>query len=298
MALYLKNKTTLKDLIYSYYLALIPLIIYGFYKNIVLLKQFHLLSFYSAVKPLLILATALFIGFLSEFIYHKFWVKDNFSNYNPFIPLSCLIGAMILPAHINLLICSITLFLYLFIIKILKLDNKINIMVFLVLLFILVFQLFNLSSFAIGKENLLNLDFWDIVWGRSVGGTFTTSNIWLIVSYVILSWNEIYKKEIPFYIIISHLALLGIFTLITNNYELWPLFFSGFPLFASIFIAPYTYTSCYTKKGKILMSILIGGISFILTLIFKWYMAIFIAIALGSFFGNFVEKHPKIPKKC
>ncbi len=279
---YIKSRNSIASLINHYYIALIPLIIYGLYKNIFLL--YNKVSFGYLLKPFIILVLGLAVGLLIEFLYQKFYSKKPFKKCNKFTILNSLIIMMVLPVNCNYFMATIILFLSLSIIKFLKLENKFNEMALIILLLIGALHLFKLDSFANSYEasKNLSLTFINIFMGRSIGGSFITSNFWCLVSLFILCHTPVYKKEIPIYILVTTLILMVIFSLIKYDYNLWQLFFSGFTFFGAIFIAPDTLSSSYTAKGKIIYSILIAIINFILMYVFKIYYGIFIAIFLVS----------------
>ena len=282
---YLKSNNSYQSYFNRYYLALIPLIFYGLYKNIIL--NYQKASFIYLLKPLLLIIIGLGIGLLVEYLYQKFYLKKPFKEYNRFIPLYSLITCMVIPIDCNYLLLTLILFVAICFCKFFKLDTKVNVISLLLLILIISLNLFNLSTYASNYETAgnLSLSYFNIFMGRSIGGTFTTSNFWCLVSFIILTTTPVYKKDIPLYIIITSLILMVIYSLISYDYNLWQLFLSGFTIFGAVFIAPQTLTSSYTKKGKIIYSVLIALLNFILIVFLHIYYGIFIAIFLVSL-GN------------
>ncbi len=278
---FIKSNNSLKKLKNTYYVALLPLFIYGLYKYYSLLNQFNLINFLAIIHPLILILIPIIISLIIEIIYQKYYLKQKIDLTNSLTILNALIVTMLLPIKTNYFVLSIVLFLSLSIIKILKLENKINVRLILFIIIFLALNLFNFNNYNFYQDNL-KYSFIDLFIGRSRGGIFSTSNLWLIVSYLILCSTPIYKREIPFYFNLFYLSLLSIYTIIFNNYDLWLLYLNGFILFSSIFILPYSYTSPNYKKEINIYTFIIAILTFILTLCFKIYYAIFLAILLTN----------------
>ena len=100
---YEKDKSSL---IHAYYLALIPLFLFGFYKNGILLYQNELISFIDMFIPLYFYGISILIGFLIAMIR-----KDSKKEYI----LYGLILACTISMNTNMIFYPILLFVSLFI---------------------------------------------------------------------------------------------------------------------------------------------------------------------------------------
>ena len=286
---YIKSNNNLDNLISKYFLSLFLLIIYGLYKTFTTLYHFNKLSLKYVISPFLLLIISIGIGYLTEIIYQKFITKEKSKQKIKISILNCLIISMLMPFKINLFIYTISLFISLLIIKLLKLDKKVNSVALILVLLIIILQIFKLNDYALVNNNL-KLSMFDLFIGRGVGGVFSTSCFYIIIAYFILKTDMIYKKEIPFYILMFYLILIIIYTLATYNYDCWSFLLNGFIPFCAVFIAPFSLNSCYSKKGKLIYSMLIAIICFILTNFLNIYFGIYLAIFITSLLTKLIDK--------
>ncbi len=287
MKSYIKSNNSLSNYIYHYYLAIIPLIVYGIYKNSLIISNSDYFG-----KIVCLIVIGLGIGYVVEFVYQVLYLKKPFTDYNKFIPLYSLLICMVVPIDCNYAFLILILFASLLIVKFLKLDTKVNCLAGIIILLIIVLQLFSLDKFANSYEiaREMKLSYFDLFLGRSMGGVLTTSNLGCLIGYVSLISTPVYKKEIPFYILVGTILCLLGYSLITYDYSLWKIFLSGFTFFGAIYIAPETFSSSYTKKGKIIYGLLIALLNFILLSLFKIYYSIFIAILVVSLGAKIIDK--------
>lgn len=270
---YVRDNNSIFKISLKYFIALIPLIIYGIYKNGILIYQKGLISFIEIFKPLLFLTTGLIIGALVNIIYEKIIKKsqDNLKEilFSSFHILYGLLIACLISINTNYILFILITFILLFLSKFLKVKTF-NIVALTSLIIILLTYL--ISDFTYlniyEKSTILNLNATDYLIGRGSGGLATTFIGGLFLSLIIL-WNEeSYKKEIILYSIISFAILIFVYAIykssIANIFEL--LFTNGI-LFSFIFVAPDSLSSSYTKTGKVVYGISVGIITFGLYLI-------------------------------
>ena len=117
---YIHSKNTIEKYVLIYIYGLIPLVLYGLYKNGIVLYNANLISFFSIFKVLYLIVISLIIYVIFSII-TKRKLKLNLEL------LSILIIPLFMPYSINLLLYSISLFILLFIdyylSKILKYNN-------------------------------------------------------------------------------------------------------------------------------------------------------------------------------
>lgn len=272
---YLKAKTNIKTINIYFFISLIPLIITGFYKNGINLYQQHLISFISMFKPLLFDLLGFIIGASVNVLYEKIFRKNKskfFSLvFSSFHPLYGLLIASIISINTNIFLFAIISFLCLFISKFFKSAN-VNIVALTSLIIIFIIELIGDFSFlnTLEQNTELNLVALDYFLGKGSGGINATNGFAIIIGMLILyNGNTYYKKEIPIISIITYLSCTLIYCLINNDIgSIFNNIFSNNILFSFIFIASDTQSSCYTQKGKIIYSIIIGTISFALFLVY------------------------------
>ncbi len=273
----MKKKTT-KDIVIINIILLIPLIIYGIFKNGYLLYERNLIPFYIIFKPLYLTIISILIKFFFDFITTK---KINV-NYNL---LYMILISMIMPYNINILVYIITLIITYLLTSLLETKFKFNKVALIYLIIILINSIFNGLTFQNPLESTasFNFSFLDLLMGRCIGGISSTSIIFSLLAYTLLINSYYYKKDMPLFINISYLFLSFIFYLITHNSDI---LLNSELIFASIFIAPLPKYSPYKVKGQVIEGILIGIISFIISILFNKVISIYISIFLVSLLAN------------
>ncbi len=270
-------------LINSYYYALIPLLIFGFYKNGLLLYFNNLVNLKVIFIPLYYYLISIIIGLIIAKFFHE--------EAKPTILFALIITSTI-SLNSNLYMYPIILFISLFITKylILKFKLKINI-TSLVRIMVLLSLLLNSYSYLniAEKLNKFNYNLADIFIGHGVGGLANTSLLILLISLTILSLNKYYKKLIAYPSIITFIMLCLINIFIFKNQDFLSILCNGYIYFALIFIGTDLKTSPHHQKGMIIYGILMGILSFIFTLISK-YEGIYFAIFLSSLFIPLINK--------
>ena len=167
------NKVNIKNIVISYLLCLIPLILYGIYKNGILLYTRDLISFLSIFKIIYLLIISLLIYILVDILIFKkkeIWTLDL---------LFLMIIPLFMPQNINLFVYGISLFISFLISNVLERKIKFNKMAFCKLFIILVLVVINNYTYLNPAENLniYSLNYWDLLWCRNIGGIASTNII-------------------------------------------------------------------------------------------------------------------------
>lgn len=258
------TKTNINKIIKGYLIALIPLLIYGFYKNGFIVYNRGLINTINLLKILLLPILGIVIPIIIDYFYAlsnnikpKHYIKNSFSI------IYSLIYTCILPSNINIIAYIISLILLIYLLNEIPMTKfKLNTIVLIKL--IIIFILFLLNKYTYLNTYESNIDYsytlFNNFFGRNIGG-FGTTNIFLILcSYIGLSFTESYKKEIPLIIIIFSIISSIIISLIFKDNimsVLKNLLISNI-FFTSIFIATIPMFSPYTKEGSIIFAILTG----------------------------------------
>lgn len=292
---YIDSKLTIKKINMINLLAILPLLISGFYKNGIKLYALGLVNIFGLFKPLIFDILGLVIGMLVPFIVDNY-IKHKkrkilsyltMSNY----PYYGLILASIISINTPIYIFLLVIFICSFLSLILKKPN-VNIVCLMALLIILIMNLKGNFSFQNIYEstNNFHLNPLDYFMGKGSGGINSNNIILLIISIIILFSQDYYKKEIPLYAFITYFSLILVYGLYKNNIILiLDSLFSNSVLFSYVFIASDMKTSPYTKLGKIIYAILIGIITFILYMYYPELAGIG-AILIGSLCAKTIDK--------
>jgi len=260
-------------------IALIPLFIYGFYKNSILPFLNNDITFMASLRPWLFILLGGLVGYGSDFIFQK--KSSSQSNITSNFLYSLLIS-MTIPWNMNIFLYLILLFTILILFHFLK-KIKISPLFFGIAFFKLWNQGLNISyANASEIQNNIVYSMLDIFFGRNIGGIFETSIFWCMVSFLYLSFNFYYKKEIPLYIIGSYIALTLGFELITPSGDFLKCILNSSLFFGSIFIASETKYSPYLEKSKTAYGILIGVLSFFLIRYYNEQSGFYVAVLVIS----------------
>ena len=271
-----KKKTSY--LVMENIILLIPLIIYGIFKNGYLIYEKGYINFYQIFKPLYLVLIGVIIKFIIDLIrYHKIKIDYN-------LVYVILIG-MIMPYNINLIIYSVSLLILYIITLFLEKYLKFNKVCFIYLIIILINFIFNEFTFQNILESRFtySFTFFDLLVGRSIGSISTTSIFFSLLSFSYLTFSYYYKKDIPLFINITYLFLSFIYLIITkdNSYLL-----NSEVLFASIFIAPLPKYSPLRRINQIIYGISIGILTFIGAVLFNSIISIYLVIFIISLLPN------------
>ncbi len=279
----LHPKKDFNSLINSYYIAIVPLIIFSFYKNGLSLYFNGLINLTGLIPLFYFYGSSLIVALLISLIF-KEKAKVN-------ILLSLIITSTI-SLNTNYLIYPILLFVLFFITKYLTKNTKLTFnSSTLIRLFLILGLLLNSYSYLNIGEKLAKFkySYFDIFCGFNAGGLASTSTFILLFSLLILLFNKYYKKTVALSSIISYVVFLLLAFFLTQNLSYLTILFSGHAYFSFIFLASDLYVTPYSKKGMLIYGILIGILTGLLSLI-NVYEAPFISIFLLSLFIPLLNK--------
>ena len=228
-----------KDLIYlknskdSYmkvlFLTLIMTSTFGFYKNIICLLNEN-------VNEKIIIKAILFplLGFVLGFVFDYLKNKSLKIDYNS---LTGFLVGMHASINLNVLVFILSFFV-LFMLNKLDKNNYFNKPAILMLLLALIMVFSGSYDYQniLEKKYLYDYSYLDKLIGHQVGGLFNTSVLLMIISYIILSFNKLYKKDIFIVSYFTYLIVLLIIFIIGKNYK-WDLLINSNTIFYLVFIA-------------------------------------------------------------
>ena len=280
---YIHSKNTIDKYVLKYIYGLIPLVLYGIYKNGIILYNANLINFLSIFKVLYLIVISLIIYIIFSII-TKRKLKINLEL------LSILIIPLFMPYSINLIIYSISLFILLFIDHYLSKILKYNNISFIILGIILVLVIFNSYNYLnpIEQTNNYSYSFLDLLFGRNPGGIATSSIIIGIILIIYYSIFTIYKQNIAISSIIVFLILTGIL----NNFNINSLLNSN-TILSFILIAPELKNTPVSLKGTIIYGYVVGLISVLLCQFVSIYTGAFMAIFIVSLSYSILRKFDK-----
>lgn len=277
---FLHTKENISIIVKKYLLCLLPLIIYGIYKNGYLLYSRNLISFPEIFK----IVYLLLISFCVYLIINKLIFKKSFWSLDL---VFILVIPLFMPPNINIIIYTLGLFASYLLASILGKKLKFNKMAFCKLFIILLVVLFSNYTYLNNGEalNIYSLNLWDNLWGRNIGGIATSNIILGLIILIIFCLTNMYKKSVA----ISSLLTFFILTLILNDFDINIIAYST-PILGIILLNIDTTSTPVTKKGMIIYGIMHGILTSILTTYLNLNEGVFISTLFLSFFALLLDK--------
>ena len=277
---FLHTKENISIIVKKYLLCLLPIIIYGIYKNGYLLYSRNLISFPEIFK----IVYLLLISFCVYLIINKLIFKKSFWSLDL---VFILVIPLFMPSNINIVIYTLGLFISYLLVSILGKKLKFNKMAFCKLFIILLLVLFSNYTYLNSGEalNIYSLNLWDNLWGRNIGGIATSNIILGLIILIIFCLTNIYKKSVA----ISSLLTFLILTLILNDFNINIITYST-PILGIILLNIDTTSTPVTKKAMIIYGTMHGILTSILTTYLNLNEGVFISTLFLSFFALLLDK--------
>lgn len=278
MSTFVREETNIKKIISYLYISIIPLLIFGFYKNGI--KSYDGIYI---LHPLMLDLVGFASGVLVSIILEK---KKPLTSFYPFYGL--LSASLVFPNTSIIvfgLICFISLFIYKKINK-----NNVNIVCVIALIVILISNFYETSYLNLVINSNTNLDGLDYLLGKGSAGLNASCTLLSLTSYLYLSTKAFYKREIPLYSFLTYSILMVIYlSFIGDINSLFVRLLSNGTIFSLVFVSTMGTTSSYTKRGRICYALILGILMFILSFSFP-SLAVISAIFLVSIMHKYIDK--------
>lgn len=278
MSTFVREETNIKKIISYLYISIIPLLIFGFYKNGI--KSYDGIYI---LHPLILDLVGFASGALVSIILEK---KKPLTSFYPFYGL--LSASLVFPNTSIIvfgLICFISLFIYKKINK-----NNVNIVCVIALIVILISNFYETSYLNLVINSNTNLDGLDYLLGKGSAGLNASCTLLSLASYLYLSTKAFYKREIPLYSFLTYSILMVIYlSFIGDINSLFVRLLSNGTIFSLVFVSTMGTTSSYTKRGRICYALILGILMFILSFSFP-SLAVISAIFLVSIMHKYIDK--------
>lgn len=278
MSTFVREETNIKKIISYLYISIIPLLIFGFYKNGI--KSYDGIYI---LHPLILDLVGFASGTVVSIILEK---KKPLTSFYPFYGL--LSASLVFPNTSIIvfgLICFISLFIYKKINK-----NNVNIVCVIALIVILISNFYETSYLNLVINSNTNLDGLDYLLGKGSAGLNASCTLLSLASYLYLSTKAFYKREIPLYSFLTYSILMVIYlSFIGDINSLFVRLLSNGTIFSLVFVSTMGTTSSYTKRGRICYALILGILLFILSFSFP-SLAVISAIFLVSIMHKYIDK--------
>lgn len=259
-----------------FYLSIIPLIIYGVYKNCFLIVHNHFDKSSIYFNVLLYPLSSILIGLILGLIFKK--RRKELINYG-------IIAGLTAPFSISFIYYLLIVFIVSLIVIFVPNKYRINENALVASIFILL----NISSNHLVVSNAMELSNkykfsqLDIFFGRGPSFIFTSSIFLLLASYIILSFVKTYKKSIFVTTITTYVLLLIGYMFYKNDFKsVFDSFLNGTTFFSFIYLASHNESSPSVQKEIYIYGILIGVITFVLCNLFDILAGSVLAVLITS----------------
>lgn len=278
MSTFIREETNIKKIISYLYISIIPLLIFGFYKNGI--KSYDGIYI---LHPLILDLVGFASGTLVSIILEK---KKPLTSFYPFYGL---LSASLVFSNTSIIVFGFICFISLFIYKKIN-KNNVNIVCVIALIVILISNFYETSYLNLVINSNTNLDGLDYLLGKGSAGLNASCTLLSLASYLYLSTKDFYKKEIPLYSFLIYSILMVIYlSFIGDINSLFVRLLSNGTIFSLVFVSTMGTTSSYTKRGRICYALILGILMFILSFSFP-SLAVISAIFLVSIMHKYIDK--------
>ena len=270
---YPKDKTYLVN---TYFLALVPVLLFSFYKNGILLYQNDLISFIDLFIPLYFYLISVIVSLLVSWVFKE--DKKEMILYG--LILACSISI-----NTNMILYPIVLFVSFSIGLTIHKKYSFNFLSLSRILLILALLVNSYSYMNVAEKiGMFHYNLFDLFLGFGVGGIASNSLFVLLISFFILISSKFYKKIIPIMASLSFACLFFLFFIFTKDSSYIEGLLNGSVYFGFVFVGAHLTVSPDTKKAMAFYGIAIGVISAILALFLPIYEVSYLSIFLVSLF--------------
>ena len=198
---------------------------------------------------------------------------------------------MILPFNTPLWLYIIGFGVLILVLK--KFDNFIHPILISKLICIIILVLLSKYTYQNYYEasGLYAYSFTDLFFKNQVGGVATSNLILVVICFIFLLFNLLYKKNISISALASYIITMLLFAIFSSNTSIYiEMMISASILFEMLMLAPLNEYSSYTSKGQILYGLFVGGVGAVICALWLPYEGVAIAILGASILKNIFDK--------
>lgn len=261
--IFLRDNKSIKSINLIYFILAIPLLLFGFYKNGIMVFIENKTNIFGLFLPLLM---PILFYYTTYFLIHIF-NKTNKKPVNEYslLPVYALFIGMLLPVNTNMFLNYAT-FTITSLIYIRFINNKIKlnyIAVNMLLIFLINHYLFNISFYNMylnNYENSITIKYGLIrkILGFNFGGISSSSIILVLLFALIASLTTLYKKEIPIYTTALLVFELFLLNMLNVNIGITKYAFDYSIIFLIFLASNEMINTPITRSGKLTYSIILS----------------------------------------
>lgn len=290
---YVRSNRSIMTISIARLAMILPLIIYGIYKNGVYLYRNHLVNTFGMLKPLIIILGGVIVAGLINFLYEYFIKKQQKGNVLDLLFSSFHIEYAVLLGCVMSI--NVNLYLYFAVLACVTVaskfvGDKINTIC---LAFIIIYGIsVALGDFVFANayeiSKTFSYELIDYLIGRNPGGMASTHIILLIVGLIGLSITNNNKTTISLTAIVTYLLITFVYAFFVHGNFLDIVTCNNF-LFIAAFVATDSVTSCYTNRAMVISGFIIALLSFGVYFI-NPILAPIIAVLVTSVFTHILDE--------
>ena len=259
-----------------FYLAVLPLILYGLYKNGYLLIKHDYISSTELIKVILYPLISCVLAYILGLIFKR--------KQKDLLKLGVIAG-LTAPYNFNMIAYFSIVIGVMFLLMYVPNRLKINEPALLITILVILNAIYNNSVIFNPMEvtSLYKFSLFDLFFGRGASFIYTSSIFWLLVSYVVLSNIKIYKKNIFLYEVFTYIGCFILYLIFKHNFiSNAGIFLNGITFFSFIFLSPINESSPSVNYEIVIYSIFTAILSFILIFMFNIFTGAVIAVLISS----------------
>lgn len=221
--LFFSKKYDMKNIVLRYLLFILPFIIFGIYKNGILLYKKDIISFWGIFKVVYLILISIGINVILKIIFKEKLNLDMGIINTVIIPL-------FMPYNIKYLFYIIGYIIGSIIVKLLSKHISINrVCITILVIYMLLYFTQGLNFLnPLELQNIYSFNTMDLLLGRTYGGIATTFIVYAFIFIVISSIFNNYKYVIPIsaflaFIILSYLLIGFSYRMLTNSFVVFSL---------------------------------------------------------------------------
>ncbi|MBE6156021.1 MAG: hypothetical protein E7164_04635 [Firmicutes bacterium] len=259
-------------------LLMLPFICWGFYKNGIKLYLAEYISLLEMFKPILLVLISVLVTWVFS--------KINHEKFIGYLLVSNLLISLIVMPNINLLGYLILMIILNFFYKKWKFNIVPIFMIIAIAIAILIkdYHFFNVLENSVEHSYSLL----DYLIGKGYGGISNTCLVVSLISLGVLSFNVMYKKQIPLMAFSSYylFALITIFVTGTTNQDL---LLNNNVIFAFVFLSNISIYTPYSRGGRYIYGLLLGVLTFAFSFI-DINLGVYLSLGIVSFLSPLIDR--------
>lgn len=253
---------------------LLVFVLFGIYQNGIKIRT---MGIYNMLKPTILFVLTTVISFITGKLNKEKIISERL--------VTNMLMYSITLCNVNIILYIVMIFIFNITYKYLKF-NVASLYMTILIFVSMILKKYNFYN-ALEYGNKFNYNVWNYLLGRGPSGICNGFIILIIISLIVLSFKDDYKKELAYGSILAYYIFAIISAFITGFNK--DLLCNANVLFALVFILPINSATPYTEKGMYIYSFLAGILVFASSYI-DINVGVYIVVFVLSISANLVDK--------